>query len=34
MKKALQCYTLIKNVTDDAPSIDPGWIQMDNIILN
>jgi hypothetical protein len=34
MKQALQCYTLIKHITDDAPSNDPGWIQMDSIILN
>jgi hypothetical protein len=34
MEQALQCYTLIKHVTDDAPSNDPGWIWMDNIVLN
>jgi hypothetical protein len=34
MKQALQCYALIKHVTDDAPSNDLGWIQMDSIVLN
>jgi hypothetical protein len=34
MEQALQRYTLIKHVTDDTPSNDPGWIQMDNIVLN
>jgi hypothetical protein len=34
MKQALQCYALIKHVMDDAQSNDPGWIRMDNIILN
>jgi hypothetical protein len=34
MEHALQCYALIKHVTDDAPSNDSVWIQMDNIILN
>jgi hypothetical protein len=34
MEQALLRYTLIKHVTDDALSNDPGWIQMDNIVLN
>jgi hypothetical protein len=34
MEQAVQCYALIKHVTDDAPSNDPGWIRMDNVILN
>jgi hypothetical protein len=34
MEQALQCYVLIKHVMDDAPSNDPGWIRMDNVILN
>jgi hypothetical protein len=34
MERALQRYALLKHVTDDAPSNDPGWIRMDNVILN
>jgi hypothetical protein len=34
MEHALQCYALIKHVTDDTPSNDLGWIQMDSVILN
>jgi hypothetical protein len=34
MEQALQRYALIKHVMDDAPSNDPGWIQMDNVVLN
>jgi hypothetical protein len=34
MEQALQRYVLIKHVTDDTPSNDPGWIQMDSVILN
>jgi hypothetical protein len=34
MEQALQRYTLLEHVTDDAPSIDPGWIRMDSIVLN
>jgi hypothetical protein len=34
MEQSLQRYALIKHVTDDAPSNDPGWIWMDNVILN
>jgi hypothetical protein len=34
MEQALQRYDLIKHVTDDAPSNDPGWIQMDSVVLN
>jgi hypothetical protein len=34
MEQALQRYALLKHVTDDAPSTDPGWIQMDSVILN
>jgi hypothetical protein len=34
MEQALQCYALIKHVTDDTPSNDLGWIWMDSAILN
>jgi hypothetical protein len=34
MEQALQCYALIKHITDDTPSNDPGWIRMDSVILN
>jgi hypothetical protein len=34
MEQALQHYALIKHVTDDTPSNDPGWIRMDSVILN
>jgi hypothetical protein len=34
MEQALQRYALIKHVTDDTPSNDPGWIRMENIVLN
>jgi hypothetical protein len=34
MQQALQRYALIKHVTDDAPPNDPGWIQMDSVVLN
>jgi hypothetical protein len=34
MEQALQRYALIKHITDDAPSNDPGWIWMDNVVLN
>jgi uncharacterized membrane protein YgcG len=34
MEHALQCYALIKHITNDTPSNDPRWIQMDNVILN
>jgi hypothetical protein len=34
MEQALQRYALIKHVTDDASSNDPGWIQMDSVVLN
>jgi hypothetical protein len=34
MEQALQHYTLINHVMDDALSNNPGWIRMDNIILN
>jgi hypothetical protein len=34
MEQALQCYALLEHVTDDTSSTDPGWIQMDNVILN
>jgi hypothetical protein len=34
MERALQRYALIKHVTDDASSNDPGWIRMDSDILN
>jgi hypothetical protein len=32
MEHELQCYAL--HVTDDASSTDPGWIRMDNVVLN
>jgi hypothetical protein len=34
MEQALQRYALIKHVTGDAPSNDPGWIWMDIVIHN
>jgi hypothetical protein len=34
MEQALQRYALIKHVTDNALSNDPGWIRMDNVVLN
>jgi hypothetical protein len=34
MEQALQRYALIKHVTDDTSSNDPGWIRMDNVVLN
>jgi hypothetical protein len=34
MEQALQRYTLLEHVTDDAPSTDPGWIRMDSVVLN
>jgi hypothetical protein len=34
MEQALQRYALIKHVTEDALSNDPGWIQMDSVVLN
>jgi hypothetical protein len=34
MEQALQGYALLEHVTDDAPSTDPGWIRMDNVVLN
>jgi hypothetical protein len=34
MEQVVQCYALIKHAMDDAPSNDPGWIQMDSVILN
>jgi hypothetical protein len=34
MEHALQCYALIKHITDDTLSNDPRWIQMDSVILN
>jgi hypothetical protein len=34
MEQALQRYTLLEHITDDTPSTDPGWIRMDNVILN
>jgi hypothetical protein len=34
IEQALQCYALIKHVTDDAPSNDLGWIRMDSVVLN
>jgi hypothetical protein len=34
MEQALQCYALIKHVTDEVPSNDPGWIRMDSVVLN
>jgi hypothetical protein len=34
MEHALQCYALIKHITDDTLSNDPRWIQMDSVVLN
>jgi hypothetical protein len=34
MEQALQRHALIKHVTDDALSNDPGWIRMDSVVLN
>jgi hypothetical protein len=34
MEQALQRYALIKHVTNDTPSNDPGWIRMDSVVLN
>jgi hypothetical protein len=34
MEQALQRYALIKHVMNDTPSNDPGWIRMDNVVLN
>jgi hypothetical protein len=34
MEQALQRYALLEHVTNDALSSDPGWIWMDNVILN
>jgi hypothetical protein len=34
MEQALQRYALIKHVTDNTPSNDPGWIRMDSVVLN
>jgi hypothetical protein len=34
MEQALQRYTLLEHVTDDAPSTNPGWIQMGSVVLN
>jgi hypothetical protein len=34
MEQTLQCYALIKHITDDTPSNDLGWIRMDSVILN
>jgi hypothetical protein len=33
-EQALQRYALIKHVTDDTPSNDPGRIRMDSVVLN
>jgi hypothetical protein len=34
MEQALQRYALIKHVTNDNPSNDPGWIRIDSVVLN
>jgi hypothetical protein len=34
MEQALQRYALIKHVTDNTPSNDPGWIRIDSVVLN
>jgi hypothetical protein len=34
MEQALQRYALIKHVTNDTPSNDPGWIRKDSNVLN
>jgi hypothetical protein len=33
-EQALQRYALLKHVTDNTPSTDPGWIRMDSVVLN
>jgi hypothetical protein len=34
MEQALQRYALLDHITDDTPSTDQGWIQIDNVVLN
>jgi hypothetical protein len=34
LEQALQRYALLQHITNDTPSIDPGWIRMDNVVLN
>jgi hypothetical protein len=34
MGQTLQRYTLLEHIMDDTPSTDPGWIRMDNVVLN
>jgi hypothetical protein len=34
MEQTLQRYALLKHVTDDTTSTDPGWIRMDSVVLN
>jgi hypothetical protein len=34
MEQALQRYALFQHVTDNTSSTDPGWIQMDSVVLN
>jgi hypothetical protein len=34
MEQTLQRYALIKHIMDNTPSNDPGWIQMDSVVLN
>jgi hypothetical protein len=34
MEQTLQRYALLEHVTDDTPSTDPRWIQMDSVSLN
>jgi hypothetical protein len=34
IEQALQCYALLEHVTDNAPPTDPGWIRIDNVVLN
>jgi hypothetical protein len=34
MEQALQRYALLEHIMDDAPSTDPGWIQLGSVVLN
>jgi hypothetical protein len=34
MEQDLQRYALIKHITDDTPSNDPGWIRINSVVLN
>jgi hypothetical protein len=34
MEQVLQRYALLEHIMEDTPSTGPGWIRMDNVILN